>query len=58
MKRQKTTNGWLYFIKGVGNFGTDYLLRGTANLLGPGWNRPPDAVYPNAMLRKCHIDPK
>ena len=46
MKEQKTTNGWLYFTKGVGNFGTDYLLRGMANLLGPGWNRPQDAVYP------------
>jgi hypothetical protein len=46
LKKQKTTNGWLYFTEGVGNFGTDYLLRGTANLLGPGWNRPQDAVYP------------
>jgi hypothetical protein len=46
LKRQPTTNGWLYFTKGVGNWGTDYLLRGTANLLGPGWNRPTDAVYP------------
>jgi hypothetical protein len=46
LKRQKTTNGWLYFTTGVGNFGTDYLLRGMANLLGPGWNRPQDAVYP------------
>jgi hypothetical protein len=46
LKKQKTTNGWLYFTKGVGNFGTDYLLRGMANLLGPGWNRPQDAVYP------------
>lgn len=46
LKRAKTTNGWLYFSKGVGDFGTDYLLRGTANLLGPGWNRPVDAVYP------------
>ena len=46
LKRQKTTNGWLYFTKGVGNFGTDYLVRGMANLLGPGWNRPQDAVYP------------
>ena len=46
LKRQKTTNGWLYFTKGVGNFGTDYKLRGMANLLGPGWNRPQDAVYP------------
>jgi hypothetical protein len=46
LKRQKTTNGWLYFTKGVGNFGTDYLTRGMANLLGPGWNRPQDAIYP------------
>lgn len=46
LKQQKTTNGWLYFTDGVGNFGTDYVLRGMANLLGPGWNRPQDAVYP------------
>ena len=46
LKRLKTTNGWLYFTKGVGNFGDDYLRRGMANLLGPGWNRPQDAVYP------------
>ncbi len=46
LKEEKTTNGWLFFTKGVGNFGTDYRLRGMANLLGPGWNRPQDAVYP------------
>ncbi|WP_295448758.1 DUF1214 domain-containing protein [uncultured Thiodictyon sp.] len=46
LKEQKTTNGWLYFTEGVCNFGTDYLTRGMANLLGPGWNRPRDAVYP------------
>jgi hypothetical protein len=33
LKKQKTTNGCLHFTKGVGNFGTDYLLRGMANLL-------------------------
>jgi hypothetical protein len=49
LKRQKTTNGWLYFIKGVGDFGTNYLLRGMANMLGPGWNRPQDAVYPLSL---------
>lgn len=48
MKKQKTTNGWLYFTEGVGNFGTNYVLRGMANLLGPGWNRPREAVYPIA----------
>jgi hypothetical protein len=46
LKEEKTTSGWLYFTKGIGNFGTDYRLRGMANLLGPGWNRGEDAVYP------------
>ena len=46
LKQQPATNGWLYFTEGVGNFGTDYVLRGMANLLGPGWNRPQNAVYP------------
>lgn len=46
LKQQPTTDGWLYFTKGVGNWGTDYVLRGMGNLLGPGWNRPDDAVYP------------
>ncbi len=46
LKQQKTTNGWLYFTSGVGEFGTNYLLRGMANALGPGWNRPQDAMYP------------
>ncbi len=49
MKKQPTTNGWLFFTTGVGNFGTDYELRGMANLLGPGWNRPQDAVYPLSL---------
>ncbi len=49
LKEQPTTNGWLYFTKGVGNFGTDYVLRGMANLLGPGWNRSEDAVYPLSL---------
>ena len=46
LKEEKATNGWLYFTRGVGNFGADYRLRGMANLLGPGWNRPQDAMYP------------
>jgi len=46
LKEQKKTDGWLYFTSGVGNFGTDYLTRGMANLVGPGWNRPQDAIYP------------
>jgi hypothetical protein len=46
LKSQRTKDGWLFFTSGVGNFGQNYLLRGMANLLGPGWNRPRDAVYP------------
>jgi hypothetical protein len=46
LRRQPTTNGWLFFTSGVGDFGTDYLKRAMCNLLGPGWNRPQDAVYP------------
>ncbi len=49
MKQQPTTNGWLYFTEGVGNWGGDYELRGMGNLLGPGWNRAEDAVYPLAL---------
>ncbi len=46
VKKQEPMNGWLYFGPSVGNWGTDYLLRGTTAWLGPGWNRPEDAVYP------------
>jgi hypothetical protein len=46
LKEQKTTNGWLHFTSDVGNWGTDYPLRAMGNMLGPGWNRPQDAVYP------------
>jgi hypothetical protein len=49
MKKQPTTNGWLYFTEGVGSWGTDYELRGMGNLLGPGWNYAEDAVYPLAL---------
>lgn len=49
MKQTETTNGWLYFTEGVGNWSTNYELRGMGNLLGPGWNRAQDAVYPIAM---------
>ncbi len=49
LKQTETTNGWLYFTKGVGSWGTDYELRGMGNLLGPGWNHAEDAVYPLAL---------
>jgi hypothetical protein len=46
VKKQEPVNGWVYFGSSVGNWGTDYLLRATTAWLGPGWNRPEDAVYP------------
>jgi hypothetical protein len=46
VKKQEPVNGWLYFGSSVGHWGTDYLLRATTAWLGPGWNRPEDAVYP------------
>ncbi|MFZ0884273.1 MAG: DUF1254 domain-containing protein, partial [Candidatus Acidiferrales bacterium] len=46
VKKQQPINGWLVFGSNVGDWGTDYLLRSTTAMLGPGWNLPADAVYP------------
>jgi hypothetical protein len=46
MSGQALVNGWQYFIKDVGAFGTNYMLRALLNWLGAGWNVPQDAVYP------------
>ena len=46
LKQQKTTNGWLYFTQGVGNSAPTTGCGAWPTLLGPGWNRPQDAVYP------------
>ncbi len=46
VRKQQALNGWLTFGSGVANWGLDYLLRATTAWLGPGWNRPEDAVYP------------
>ena len=46
IKSQQPVNGWLIFGSNVGDWGTDYLLRATTAMLGPGWNLPADAVYP------------
>jgi hypothetical protein len=40
----KIANGWQIMMP-AGIYGTDYLRRAFLNLLGPGWNRPEDAVY-------------
>jgi len=39
-------NGWTSTLKGVGVYGTDYIVRASAALNGLGCNRPSDAVYP------------
>ena len=46
IKSQQPVNGWLIWGSNVANWGTDYLLRATTAMLGPGWNLPADAVYP------------
>jgi hypothetical protein len=45
----RIVNGWLITVPS-GVYGTDYLHRATLNWLGPGWNRPEDAIYPMARL--------
>ena len=45
----KVVNGWQITMP-AGVYGTDYLRRAFLNLLGPGWNRPEDAVYPLARV--------
>ena len=46
LKEVKTVNGWLYFTKEAGSYGTDYLLRAAVTLIGPAGNLPQDAIYP------------
>lgn len=46
-----THNGWQVVTDGVGVYGAGYLKRATADLIGLGWNRPEDAVYP-----LCYVD--
>jgi hypothetical protein len=48
-KAGRIVNGWLITMPS-GVYGSDYLHRGTLNWLGPGWNRPEDAIYPMARL--------
>ena len=42
----KQVSAFTALAAGVGNWGTDYALRAMGNMLGPGWNRPQDAMYP------------
>lgn len=47
----KPVNGWVIFMKGMGNYGVDYDLRAIACYVGLGANLPQDAVYPS-----CSVD--
>lgn len=44
----KTIDGWLYSV-GLGDYGTDYLLRSYVALIGLGANLSEDAIYPAAF---------
>lgn len=46
LKEKQAVNGWLYWTKNAGEYGTDYAQRAMVTLLGPGLNFPEDAVYP------------
>jgi hypothetical protein len=46
LKEAKPVNGWLYFTREAGTYGTDYLWRAVVTLIGPGLNFPQDAIYP------------
>lgn len=50
-KGSKPVNGWTIFIKGMGNYGTDYDMRALVDYAGLGANLPEDAVYP-----VCSVD--
>jgi hypothetical protein len=41
-----SVNGWRMATDNVGNYGTSYLTRACAELIGLGWNLPDDAIYP------------
>ena len=44
----KNVDGWLYSV-GLGDYGTDYLLRSYVALIGLGANLSADAIYPAAF---------
>ncbi len=43
-------NGWNVMSAKLGNYGTDYLFRAIAAMVGVGANLPADAVYPHAKV--------
>ena len=42
-------NGWMYFTKNIGVYGTDYIQRALVTAIGLGANRPQDAIYPTTQ---------
>jgi len=42
-------NGWI-IPRGIGKYGTDYLMRAATSLYGWGGNVPEDAIYPSASV--------
>lgn len=43
-----SVNGWVYRIKNIGTYGTEYLARAYVAAIGLGANLPEDAVYPQS----------
>jgi hypothetical protein len=48
--RREGTSGWYIPETSLGNFGTDYAMRGLVALIAFGANLPADAVYPTAFV--------
>ena len=44
------SNGWGYFVDGIGDYGNDYETRAYVAIVGFGANLPEDAVYPKVEV--------
>lgn len=45
----KPVNGWMYLLRDIGIYGTNYLQRATVTYFGLGANLPQDAIYPTSQ---------
>jgi len=48
-KAAEPVNGWMYLIKDIGIYGTNYIQRALVTAIGLGANRPQDAIYPTTQ---------
>jgi hypothetical protein len=47
-KAAAPVNGWIILTNNAGVYGTDYTQRALVTAIGPGANRPEDAIYPTS----------